>query len=363
MRTRAALVRDSADDFTVEDVELRELRAGEVLVKIAAVGVCHTDLAVKASAGSSATPVVLGHEGAGVVEEIGPGVTGMSVGDHVILTFASCGACDLCLRGKPSYCDHFRALNSGGLTTTDDAAHTQGGRPVRGGFFGQSSFATHAIASPANAIVVPPDLDLTTIAPLGCGIQTGAGSVLNLLRPPPGSSVMIVGLGGVGMAGLMAAVACGAKHVVAVDPVASRRDVAQSLGATCALAPSDDLVAEVLDHTDGGATHALDTTGRGDAIGQAFDSLSRTGHLVLVGLGMPDLTLSGAALMSGGRSVTGSIEGDAVPREFIPLLAQMYRDGQLPLDRIVRKYAFGDINRAIADMRTGDVIKPVLVLD
>src|SRR5215207_7832715 len=187
MRIRAALARDPDGDFTIEDVELREPRAGEVLVKIAATGVCHTDLAVKSSAGNSATPVVLGHEGAGVVEELGAGVTGLSVGDHVILTFASCGGCDFCVRGKPTYCLHFAALNSGGLTTTDDTAHTQGGRSVRGGFFGQSSFATHAIASPANAIVVPPDLDLTTIAPLGCGIQTGAGSMLNILRPPPGS--------------------------------------------------------------------------------------------------------------------------------------------------------------------------------
>jgi len=363
MRVRAALVRDADGDFAVEEVELRGPRAGEVLVKIVAAGVCHTDLAIKSSAGNSATPVVLGHEGAGVVEEIGAGVTGMSVGDHVVLTFASCGGCGFCVRGKPTYCVHFAALNSGGLTTTADTAHTQGGQPVRGAFFGQSSFATHAIATPANAILVPHDLDLTTIAPLGCAIQTGAGSMLNILRPPAGSSVMIMGLGGVGMAGLMAAVALGAKHVVAVDPVASRREVAQALGATCALAPSDDLVAEVLDHTGGGATHALDTTGRGDAVGQAFGSLSRTGHLVLVGLGMPDLTLSGAALMSGGRSITGSIEGDAVPHEFIPLLAEMYRDGTLPLDRIVTNYAFDDINQAIADMRTGDVIKPVLVFD
>ncbi len=363
MRIRAALVRDADDDFTVEEVELREPRAGEVLVKIAAVGVCHTDLAIKSSAGSGATPVILGHEGAGVVEEIGAGVTGMSVGDHVILTFASCGGCDFCARDKPAYCVHFAALNSGGLTTTDDTAHTQDGRPVRGGFFGQSSFATHAIASPANAIVVPPDLDLATIAPLGCGIQTGAGSMLNILRPATGSSVLIMGLGGVGMAGLMAAVACGAKHIVAVDPLATRREVAKALGATLTLAPSADLVAEVLEHTGGGATHALDTTGRADAIGQALESLARTGHLVLVGLGMPDLVVPGAALMSGGRSITGSIEGDAVPREFIPLLAQMYRDGILPLDRIVTNYAFDDINHAIADMRTGDVIKPVLVFD
>jgi aryl-alcohol dehydrogenase len=363
MRIRAALVRASDGDFTIEDVDLREPRAGEVLVKLTATGVCHTDLAIKSSAGDGAAPVVLGHEGAGVVEQVGAGVTGLSVGDHVVLTFASCGGCDFCVRGKPTYCMHFAALNSGGLATTDDTAHTQEGRPLRGGFFGQSSFATHAIASPANAIVVPPDLDLTTIAPLGCGIQTGAGSMLNILRPSTRSSVLIMGLGGVGMAGLMSAVASGAKHVVAVDPVASRREVAQSLGATLALAPSDDLVAQVLDHTAGGATHALDTTGRGDAIGQAFESLSRTGHLVLVGLGMPDLVLSGAALMSGGRSVTGSIEGDAVPRELIPLLAEMYRDGTLPLGRIVRKYAFDDINQAIADMRTGDVIKPVLVFD
>lgn len=363
MRIRAALVRDSDDDFTIEEVELREPRTGEVLVKLTATGVCHTDLAIKSSAGSAATPVVLGHEGAGVVEQIGDGVTGVSVGDHVILTFASCGRCDVCMRGKPTYCIDFSALNSAGLTATDDTAHTQDGQPVRGGFFGQSSFATHALASPANAIVVPADLDLTTIAPLGCSIQTGAGSMLNILRPTTGSSVLIMGLGGVGMAGLMAAVACGAEHIVAVDPVASRREVAQALGATLALAPSDDLMAEVMDHTGGGATHALDTTGRGEVVGTAFRSLRRTGHLVLVGLGMPDLVLSGAALMSGGRSVTGSIEGDAVPHQFIPLLAEMYREGTLPVRKIVRNYAFDDINRAIADMRAGDVIKPVLVFD
>ncbi|KAA1395992.1 NAD(P)-dependent alcohol dehydrogenase [Aeromicrobium ginsengisoli] len=363
MRIRAALVRDSDGDFTVEEVDLREPRAGEVLVKLAAVGICHTDLAIKSSAGNGATPVILGHEGSGVVERIGAGVTGMSVGDHVILTFASCGACDLCTRSKPTYCAHFAALNSGGLTTTHDTAHTQEGRPVRGGFFGQSSFATHVIASPANAIVVPRDLDLATIAPLGCAIQTGAGSMLNLLRPGAGSSVLITGLGGVGMAALMAAVASGATTVVAVDPLAARRDVAESLGATLTRAPSADLVAEVLDHTGGGATHALDTTGRADAIGQAFGSLARTGHLVLVGLGMPDLVLPGSALMSGGRSVTGSIEGDAVPHDLIPVLARMYREGSLPLDRIVRNYAFDDINQAVADMRAGDVIKPVLVFD
>src|SRR4051812_7868914 len=237
MRIRAAVSRAGGGaPFVIEELELREPRADELLVRLVATGICHTDLTVKAMA-AGAGAVVLGHEGAGVVERVGPDVRGVRPGDHVVLTFASCGSCDLCRAGAPSYCELFAPLNSGGvLGAGDDTLSGAGGR-IGGSFFGQSSFATHALTRSSNTVVVPQSLDLAMAAPLGCGVQTGAGAVLNVLRPDEGSTLLILGLGGVGLAALMAAKATGVADVIAVDPVASRREVARTLGAGLVLAP------------------------------------------------------------------------------------------------------------------------------
>ncbi len=362
MQIRAALSRQTDGAFSIEEVTLREPGDGEILVKLVAAGICHTDLAVKSTLGGGASPAIFGHEGAGVVEAVGADVTTVKPGDHVILTFASCGQCACCTSGSTTYCENFRALNSGGLAGIGESSHSQGDVKVRGGFFGQSSFATHAITTESNTIVVPDELDLTMAAPLGCGVQTGAGAMMNVLRPGTSSTVLILGLGCVGLAGVMAAKVAGARHIVGVDPIASRRHVAVRLGATLAVEPCADLVHLVRDHTVGrGISHALDTTGMSGAIAQAFDTLGNLGQLVLVGLGMTDLPLDAAALMSGGKTIRGCIEGDARPHEFIPLLAQMYGDGALPLDLIVRHYPFEAINDAVHDMHAGETIKPVLV--
>lgn len=359
MRIRAAVSRAEGAPFVIEDVELRDPRADEILVRLVATGICHTDLAIKDRAGGA--PVVLGHEGAGVVESIGPDVSGVRPGDHVVLTFASCGSCDLCRAGAPSYCEQFAPLNSGGvLGTGDDTLRGAGGR-IGGSFFGQSSFATHALTRSSNTVVVPRTLDLALAAPLGCGVQTGAGAVLNVLRPREGSTLLVLGLGGVGLAALMVAKATGVEKVVAVDPVASRREVARSLGASLVVAPSEDLVAIVHEHTGGGVTHALDTTANTQVITQAFDALAKRGQLVLVGLGMGELPIDGAQLMSGGRTVRGCIEGDAVPHDLIGELVSMHESGALPLEAIVRRYPFELINTAVDDMRGGSAIKPVLL--
>lgn len=364
MRIRVALSRQPDGDFSIEDVSLRDAGDGEILVKLVATGICHTDLAVKSSLDRGESPAVFGHEGAGIVEAIGANVTSVRIGDHVILTFASCGRCGFCVMGRPSYCAAFRALNSGGIAGIGEPMHHQGVKAVRGGFFGQSSFATHAITTEANTIVVPDDLDLTMAAPLGCAVQTGVGAMMNVLRPGAGSSVLVVGLGCVGLAGVMAAKVAGAGHTVAVDPIASRRRVAEELGATLVLEPSPDLVELIEEQVGGsGISHALDTTGRSGAITQAFEALGNLGQLVLVGVGMTDLPLDAAALMSGGKTVRGCIEGDARPHEFIPLLAQMYAEGALPLDLIVKHYPFEAINDAVRDMNAGDTVKPVLVFD
>lgn len=360
MRIRAAVSRAQGAPFVIEDVDLRDPRADEILVRLVATGICHTDLSVKAMAGGAGA-VVLGHEGAGVVERVGPAVRGVRPGDHVVLTFASCGSCDLCRAGAPSYCEMFGPLNSGGvLGSGDDTLLGAGGR-IGGSFFGQSSFATHALARSSNTVVVPRTLDLAMAAPLGCGVQTGAGAVLNVLRPDEGSSLLILGLGGVGLSALMIARAIGVETVVAVDPVASRREVARRLGASLVLPPGDDLVAVVHEHTGGGVTHALDTTANTEVITQAFEALARRGQLVLVGLGMGELRIDGSRLMSGGRTVRGCIEGDAVPHDLIGELASMHESGALPLEAIVRHYPFEQINTAVDDMRDGSAIKPVLL--
>jgi len=360
MRIRAAVSRSSSAPFVIEEVDLREPRPDEILVRLVATGICHTDLVVKDRA-EGAGAVVLGHEGAGVVERVGPAVRGVRAGDHVVLTFASCGSCDLCRAGAPSYCDRFAPLNSGGvLGPGDDTLSGAGGR-IGGSFFGQSSFAAHALTRPANTAVVPRTLDLTMAAPLGCGVQTGVGAVRNVLRPDRTSTLLILGLGGVGLAALMAAQAARVRDVIAVDPVASRREVARSLGAGLVLAPSDDLVAIVHERTGGGVTHALDTTANTQVITQAFGALAKRGQLVLVGLGMGELAIDGSQLMSGGRTVRGCIEGDAQPHDLIGELASMVESGALPLEAIVRHYPFEQINAAVDDMRAGSAIKPVLL--
>jgi aryl-alcohol dehydrogenase len=360
MKIRAAVSRAGSAPFVIEDVDLRDPRPDEILVRLVATGICHTDLTVKEMAGGAGA-VVLGHEGAGVVEGVGPAVRGVRPGDHVVLTFASCGSCDPCRTGGPSYCDRFAPLNSGGVLGSGDDTLSGAGARIGGSFFGQSSFATHALTRSSNTVVVPRTLDLAMAAPLGCGVQTGAGAVFNVLRPDEASTLLILGLGGVGLAALMAARAIGVEKVVAVDPVASRREVARTLGASLVLAPSDDLVAIVHEHTGGGATHALDTTANTQVITQAFDALAKRGQLVLVGLGMGELPIDGRQLMSGGRIVRGCIEGDAVPHDLIGELASMHESGALPLEAIVRHYPFELINTAADDMRAGAAIKPVLL--
>jgi aryl-alcohol dehydrogenase len=360
VKIRAAVSRDGSGPFVIEDVDLRDPRDDEILVRLVATGMCHTDLAVQEMAGGTRA-VVLGHEGAGVVERVGPAVGGVRPGDHVVLTFASCGSCDCCRAGGPSYCDQFAPLNSGGVLGAGDVTLSGGGTAIGASFFGQSSFATHALTRTSNTVVVPRTLDLTMAAPLGCGVMTGAGAVLNVLRPGESSKLLILGLGGVGLAALMAAKAAGVEQVVAVDPVESRRQVASTLGATLVLAPSDDLLALVREHTGGGVTHALDTTANSQVIAQAFSALATRGQLVVVGLGMGEIPIDGGQLMSGGRTIRGCIEGDARPHDFIPELVRMYESGALPLDAIVDHYPFEQINSAADDMRSGTAIKPVLL--
>ncbi|GAA2848446.1 NAD(P)-dependent alcohol dehydrogenase [Pseudonocardia halophobica] len=359
MRTEAAISRGAHGDFTIEDVDIDDPRPDELLVRLVATGVCHTDL-LSRMAPPDGAPAVLGHEGAGVVESVGAEVDGFRAGDKVLLSYAHCGRCRRCAAGRPAYCAEFGALNSGGTRPDGSSTLSQAGAPVWSSFFGQSSFARHAIVSPRNAVVVSPDTDLVTAAPMGCGFQTGAGTVVNVMRPDPGSSLVVFGTGGVGVAAVMAARALDVETVVAVDLSEERRAVATKVGATATVdGAAPDVVERLRDLTGGGAGYVLDTTAVPSAIGNAFRALGPLGTLVLVGIGAPEIGLDTLDLIGSGKSVRGSIEGDSVSAELIPRLLAWQAAGRFPVDEVVTRFPFEHINHAV-EVASGAVVKPVL---
>lgn len=348
----------------IATLELSPPAAGEVLVRIAAAGLCHTDIAMIDGArpgGPVDAPIVLGHEGSGHVVAIGEDVQGIAVGDPVVLSFRSCGACASCARDHSGYCEHFLPLNFTGRRMDGTVGLSRDGAPVLSEFFGQSSFATHAVVAASSVVKVDPSVDLALLGPLGCGFQTGAGAVLNVLRPAAGSSFLLLGAGSVGLAALMAARISGCGTIIAVDRDPDRLDMTLSLGATHVLpAPVDDLPSAVAAITGRGADAALDTTGNGDLVAAAFASLAPWGRCGYVGIRTPEVTLSSGQFMRG-CTLHGVMEGDSNPVEFIPALIAHYQAGRFPMDRLVQFYPFAHINDAIADMRAGRTIKPVVL--
>ena len=349
MRITAAVLRRPGEDPVLEEVELDEPGEREVVVRLAGTGVCHTDLVAISGAMALPLPCVLGHEGAGVVERTGAGVTALAPGDRVVLSFDSCGACDTCAGGRPAYCRRFHALNSSGRR--GDGSTTMGA--VHGSFLGQSSFATHALASERNAVRVRDDLPLEHLGPLGCGVLTGAGTVLNVLAPEPGSSLAVLGLGTVGLSGVMAAAVAGCGRIAAIDPDPRRRALALELGATEALAPdgAGDLRVDA----------ALDTVGSQEAVSAALGALRSPGTCATVGFrgSRNPVTIDQGRLVFG-RTITGVIEGDADPQALIPSLLDLHAEGRFPFDRLVTEFAFDRLPEALAAARSGDAIKPVL---
>jgi aryl-alcohol dehydrogenase len=363
MRIQAALSASAEAPFEIAEVELDDPRRDEVLVELRAVGVCHSDLKMKAVWPEAISPIVLGHEGAGVVLAVGADVTGVRPGDQVVLSYRSCGSCPECAGGHRPYCRDFRTLN--GIGTRPDGSPTmrRNGSRLYGSFFGQSSFASHALAYESNVVVVGDEIDLAVAAPLGCGVQTGAGTVLNVLAPPPESSLVVFGAGGVGLSAVMAAFASGVGMIVAVDPVVSRRQLATELGATTIDPGAGDVVDVIRGLTGIGVTHAIDTTAKGAVINQAIEALAPLGTLALVGLRPPDFAMNVQSVMSGGKTIRGVIEGDAAPREFIPRLVELHGQGRLPVEKLIRRYDFVDIDGAFADAASGKTVKPVLEFD
>ncbi|MGS2811217.1 NAD(P)-dependent alcohol dehydrogenase [Nocardia sp. MW-W600-9] len=360
MRTTAVLSRDPAAAFSVEDVEIDEPRGGEILVRIAAAGICHTDLVTR-RAGAADRPILLGHEGAGVVAAVGPQVRTVRPGDHVVLTFRHCGECATCVDGRPAYCQRSVALNQFGRRAHDAPRVLRDGAPVLDGFFGQSSFAGYALTTEDNTIVVDPALDLAVAAPFGCGFQTGAGAVLNALRPTAGAWLAVFGAGAVGMAALLAARTIEGVRVLVVETSAARRELALELGAAAALDPAEGpTVPRLRELTGGGATHAIDTTGVPAVLGDAVAALATGATVVAVGLGAGTPPVDVSDIVLRGKTIRGCLEGDSVPSTFLPHLLALYADGRFPVDRLIGRYPHTEVGTALADQRAGRVVKPVL---
>ncbi|MET7457129.1 NAD(P)-dependent alcohol dehydrogenase [Streptomyces sp. NPDC005574] len=364
LTTRAAVVESGGAPFTLSDVQLEEPGPREALVRMVAAGLCHTDLGVAGGGLPFPLPGVLGHEGAGVVEAVGSAVTGVAPGDHVVLSFTSCGECRDCRGGHPAYCATWLPLNLiGGRRADGTSTISRGGEPLGGHFFGQSSFAERALVDERSLVTVDRDVPLESIAPLGCGVQTGAGAVWNVLRPAIGSTVVVLGAGAVGLSAVMAAALTPATRIIAVDRVGERLALAGDLGATHTVdAGAADLGEAIALLTDGrGADGVVETTGSTAVLRQGVDALAARGTLVVVGAPPfgTEVSLDVNGLL-GGKRIVGLTLGDSETRTVIPALVRMVKDGRLPLHRLISHYPFADIGRAVSDMSSGRTVKPVL---
>lgn len=326
-----------------------------------ACGICHTDLSAKSGVMATPLPAVLGHEGVGRIEALGSGVEGFAPGERVLMSFGACGQCSSCQQQTPAYCRHMATLNMRGRRLDGSSPVSLAGEPITGHFFAQSSFATYAVAGTTNLVRLDDDLPPALMAPLACGVLTGMSSLLDVLDPSPQSHVAIFGCGTVGLAAVIAARIRGCKQILAVDLREDRVALAKELGATAGVVSGrDDLRA--LAKSLGGIHHAFDCTGLPSVIEAAFKLLLPQGQLLCAGVSPADATININAmqLVFSGRSLRGTIEGDANPHQFIPRMIAWYRAGQLPLDKLVTCYPFRDINTAVADMAAGRVVKPVL---
>lgn len=357
----AAIAR-RGEPFRLEPCQLGAPGPGEVRVRILACGICHTDLAARDHDLGTPMPAVLGHEGVGVVEALGPGISEFAPGDTVLMSFGSCGQCSKCRSGAPGYCKS-AGLSFRGTRADGSSPVSLDGQAITGHFFAQSSFATHAVASVNNMVRLAPDLPPALMAPLACGVQTGMASVVIALAAGAADSIAIFGCGTVGLAAVMAARIVGCRTIVAIDIQDSRLELARELGATHVINSANEATGKVL-RSLGGVTRAFDCTGVPEVIQTAFNALQSQGVLVCAGVSKPgsQVSIDLGALMYAGRVIRGTIEGDAVPREFIPRMIAWYRAGLLPLEKLVTTYEFSEINQAVSDMLTARIVKPVLIM-
>ncbi|KAL2848583.1 chaperonin 10-like protein [Aspergillus pseudoustus] len=376
MHTRAIVAREPTTHptWSLEEVDIGSPADDEVLVKITASGICHTDILLSSIPSGSplgiAYPKILGHEGSGIVQATGKNVTRVAVGDQVLLSYYSCSSCAQCHASNPMYCAQFNLENY--LGRKGPGVCKEDGEETWARFFGQSSFGEYSLVAETSVFKVTGLLqsedELSLFAPLGCGFQTGMGAVKNVARAGPGDVVLVMGMGAVGMAALMTAKIQGCKTIIALDRFPSRLRLAEDLGATHTIntaVPDFEFQKAVRDISVNGASIILDTTGVGKLIEEAFRSLAPLGKLVHIASPPPNyrFSLDVSALFTTGKTITGCIEGNCLPSEAIPQMIQWYRDGLFPINKLVTYYPATDFANALAQMHDGSVLKPVLRWD
>ncbi|KAF2671834.1 NAD(P)-binding protein [Microthyrium microscopicum] len=368
MRTQALVVEKAGSPFVLQEILLDEVRNDEVLVEMKYSGLCHTDIVAQHGLMPvGGFPAVLGHEGAGVIRMVGKSVKNKSLekGKLVLLSFNSCQKCSSCVSGLPGNCPSSTEINFAGTRKSDGShpAKLLDGTGARGQFFGQSSFSKLAVVHENS--VVPCDVSeesLAMMAPLGCGYQTGAGTVLNVLKPTPTTRLAVFGMGAVGCAALLAAKSLGVTHIIAVDILPGKLEFARSLGATETINTGDvdDICAAFA--AIGGVEHIIETTGISKLIAQGIKALSHAGKMALVGVPRPDMPIDIDPLnfLMSTKTLVGVIEGQCNPPETLPQLIQLYQQGHFPIDKLGKVYDVQNIEQALEDLKAGTVIKPIL---
>jgi S-(hydroxymethyl)glutathione dehydrogenase/alcohol dehydrogenase len=360
---KAAVLRETGRPFSIEDIEIDPPKENEVLVRVVASGICHSDYSVMHGVLRSPMPVVLGHEGAGIVEEVGPGVSHVKAGDPIVASLTpSCGTCPMCLEEKPYLCFQFsRALRDSAMPDGSTRLHRGEERIHQLGALG--SFAEYMVIPAGCAIKVRADAALDTVCLIGCGVTTGVGAALNTVDIEPGQSVAVIGCGGVGLSIIQGARIAKANPIVAIDPVAEKRDLAKSMGATHAIDPSNEDVVKVIRGLTGQGVHyAFEALGRPETIQQAYSIVRPRGQAIIVGV--PNLRqpieLPFVNLLAE-KEIRGSAYGSSTPKRDIPKYVDLYKSGELMLDQMItRRIGLDEINEAFAAMGRGEGARTVI---
>jgi aryl-alcohol dehydrogenase len=362
MKIQAAVTRASRAPMSIETLTMEEPREDEILVRLVATGICHTDIAMRDQTYPVPQPIVLGHEGAGIVDRVGKSVTKVVVGDHVIMTFNSCGHCPSCQHDASTYCHEFFGYNFAGTRPDGSTALSRDSERIHSNFFGQSSFATYALCHERNVVNVRRDVPLDRLAPLACGVQTGAGAIINSLKPGPGNSLAVFGTGSVGLSAIMAARLVGVTTIIGIDLNDTRLDLAWELGATHVVNAKNNVGEAITALTTTGVDYSFETTANVKVMRQAIDCLAPRGTCGLVGAANvgTEVNFDQLHIMTGGRSIRGIVEGDSHPDVFIPALIDLFTQGRFPLDKLLSFYPFERINDAIHDSEAGTAVKPVV---
>ncbi|MDO5604118.1 MAG: alcohol dehydrogenase catalytic domain-containing protein [Paracoccus sp. (in: a-proteobacteria)] len=357
---------EAAGALNVREVDLDPPGPGEVLIRLGAAGVCHSDLSVINGTRPRPVPMVLGHEASGFVEEVGAGVSDLAPGDHVVCIFApGCGSCIPCAEGRPALCTRAAKHHALGELMTGHRRLSMDGQPVNH-HVGVSGFATHAVLAQQSLVRVEADLPPHISALFSCAMLTGAGAVFNTARIMPGSSVAVVGLGGVGLSAILGAHAAGAGEIIAIDPLQSKLDAAREMGATCCIRADAETTAAVRDLTHGGVDTALEFAGNVRALETAWDVTRRGGMTVTAGLAHPDarMALNALQLVAEERVLKGSYIGSCVPQRDLPRMFALHAQGRLPVEKMLsHRLRLDQINLAMDQLDDGTAIRQIIDFD